>query len=169
MNNREIDAVLSTCALTKPYYRGSYSSNELAHNHLLSNSWNIFIINTTKDSSKVGHWLLAFFKHHICTFVDSFGFPVSHYSADIIEFVCKNSTIVHCSNKQLQQNSSQVCGIYVIFFSIYLSTNVPLPAIVGWFSDNKRLNDKSLHIWLKKLTLLNLQSDLLWKNGIGVK
>ncbi len=174
MNGYEIEIILSKFPSTSLFYRDCRTIDSLSgsQNKFVQNSCNIFVVNTANSEEKFGHWLLLFFypnsdsnienSANICCFVDSYGRELKEFDKKISKFVKQfTKRIIHNPHK-LQQSSSCVCGLYVIFFSVFLSSGYSLVEIVSWFSKlNLSLNDISVLKFLRKRVRLPKSSQLL--------
>ncbi len=165
MNGYEIETILSKFPSTSRFYRDCCPVDSLSdsQNKFVQNSSNIFVVNTANSDEKFGHWLLLFFNSsNICYFVDSYGREPKEFDERISKFVAHFTKRVIHNPRKLQQSSSCVCGLYVIFFSVFLCTGYSLTKIISWFSKpDLRLNDISVLKFLRKRVRLPKTSQLL--------
>ena len=127
MDSREIDVILRGWLGPLIKYAGVFSANELPR--LSYNVKPVVIIantlNSTADLSTVGHWVIFYLSFHPkkeIVFFDSFGFPPDFYNDEFTKFLGYYSNHRLSSfDQQLQPDSSQKCGLYVIHFTHYVS------------------------------------------------
>lgn len=167
MDGKEIENFLSSCTKTAPYFRcvTSVTNLHVAFQLYKATTKNIFVVNTSGIPDKLGHWVLVYVQPFEIVFFDSFGRKPLEIDKNLYDFLQKfNIKNIKVNSKKLQQNSSCTCPAYVIFFSVYLSSNFSLNKILSWFSaTNLKLNDSSIFTWLQKRTTATLSRPKILK------
>ena len=105
-----------------------------------------FVVNLSHSSESGSHWIGLYVKRKrgttdsfYATYCDSFGFPAkSFYLQDFIKKKCKK---VEYNDRQFQQLSSKVCGMYASCFILHMAEGGTLKSFADKFSKNLRLND----------------------------
>ncbi len=170
MNSTQIERILSKYPVSAPYYRVCLPVDLLweSRKHFVALNYNIVVVNTATSREDFGHWLLLFFAPRstsswICYFIDSYGRNIQDFDARILKFVNYFTHEIQNNPTKLQQNSSCMCGLYVIFFAIFLSASYSLAAILSWFSKRDlQLNDISVLHYLKNCVKIpKMERDLL--------
>ena len=79
----------------------------------------IYIINTDPIPRPGEHWICLLFLDKLSSeYFDSLGKPINFYGESIQSFIVENSKTCNYISKQLQSNKSDICGQYVLFFSL---------------------------------------------------
>ncbi len=112
------------------------------------------IIVNTQDSSQDGlHWV-CFFKNsrmRNIEFFDSIGNNVNNYGDNFKLFVNRYSSVKQCK-LQFQSNTSDVCGIYCLWFLTKRSIGISYIKLISFLSeDNKSKNDRNIRRFLKSM------------------
>ena len=78
----------------------------------------VYIINTDPIPNPGKHWICIIFHNTTnIDYFDSLGNSPPFYSGDLITFIDNNSREgYNFIQKQIQSNSSDICGLYVVFF-----------------------------------------------------
>lgn len=102
------------------------------------------IINLSKSNHSGSHWTCLYInKKGYGEFMDSLGFPVRNcYIEDFIRKHCKR---ISYNKKQLQNLTSNYCGLYAINFAIYKMQEGTLHNFCEKFSMNCLINDICIH------------------------
>ena len=129
MDTREIENSLRGRLGPYIHYRGVYTSDNLPvieYNVkpiiLIANT-----LNSRADISTVGHWVafyISFYPRKYLLFFDSYGFKPRFYSRDFsqwIEVYSRKNFQIQEFGRQIQPDTSQKCGLYVIHFIHYIS------------------------------------------------
>lgn len=112
------------------------------------------IITNIQNSSEKGlHWV-CFFKSHKMEhveFFDSIGNDVCDYGLDFENFA-KKFSYVKSSHVQFQSNTSDICGIYCLWFLKNRSQGISYQKLVTFLSPtNKSINDHNIKCFIKKI------------------
>lgn len=103
------------------------------------------VVNLSNSSEPGSHWTGLYINNNknsqsgaFGAFFDSYGFsPRSFYIEDFIKQNCSNCSY---NQRQLQQLTSKVCGMYAACFVMHMSNGGTLDSFTGKFSKNLRLN-----------------------------
>ncbi len=178
MNTTQLSVILSNCAITKPYFRTVVPIDYLlsAAKMYNKNEKNIFVVNVLESGEGFGHWVLIFVypNNELISFVDSFAVEPAQYDKRFVIFLRKFSKTIDYCPYAVQQNRSCTCGLYCVFFAIYLTLGYSLDTITRWFSPaRKLLNDKSVIAFIRERVYIPSSrrfltcSDKLPKNSQG--
>ena len=136
-------------------FTGIYLNNYIP-SHLMYRRNIFFIINTIEnvEENLIGHWLMFYIDEmHNLSFWDSYGLTPSAYFGAIAKFYSsypyKKIIPIH---RPHQQNSSMVCGIYVIFFAHNMFQNNSIRKIKSYFHCNRKKYDCLMLQYFYRLT-----------------
>ena len=139
MQNIDLDLFLN-----KIHSNVSYkicSSDEL--NFLLRD--NEFVIVNTDPSSLPGHHWVVFYrnKEGIIQFFDSFGHKPDFYTFNFVKFLQRNvfESYYIFNPCTIQSNTSNICGLYCLFFYVYICNDFSFNEFLCQFTNNTTLND----------------------------
>jgi|GEM_PF-2026801 len=141
MNSTQIRCILTN---NIPGFEvGVFASDQLRY--IQSNKFAIVV--NSDDSSKPGtHWLAIFRDGKQIEFFDSFSFPPSFYSINILRFLKKYNRKFKTSNYQVQSNFSVMCGHFCVYFLINRSLGISFKEIIHSFSKSKLIeNDDKVY------------------------
>jgi len=169
MDNLEIGSLLKQTSCVNKTFKGVYSRDTLPK--ITSEQKYPFglIVNTDRARDPGEHWLAIWAESpDKATFFDSFGKPALFYGMEIDDFLSKHFTQpFDFNNIQLQHPSSDMCGMFCIFFLFYMCKGLSLREIVTKFEYPKRLlmNDRIL----KKFAISKLPRPIDLPDGRTVK
>lgn len=99
-----------------------------------------FIINLSKSSEPGSHWTSIFIdSHRHGFFEDSYSFLPRSWQ--LISFIKRNCIKVTYATQQLQQLTSNVCGMYASCFIAHMATGHTFDSFFAKFSKNLLIND----------------------------
>ena len=116
-----------------------------------------FIVNTIYNVNKMGHWIMYYIKDFNIYFFDSYGSHPTEYGMCIEEFYNSypyNKIIVF--DREIQDDSSYVCGVYAIYFAYSMCNNKSINMIKKKFGKNRNKNDLFVTGFLYKLLGLSI-------------
>lgn len=105
-----------------------------------------FVINLSKKSEMVSHWIGLFIERQRPgsqrrgSYMDSYAFRPRSFQ--LTDFISKNCTRVDYCGRQLQQLQSTVCGMYAACFIIHMTKGYSFKSFVDKFSKNLVINDQ---------------------------
>ena len=145
MNSLEISRVLSR---VRKHTLGVFPADKIVER------WQkpcAFVFNTD-DSTKPGlHWVAVYVSRDgFRTYFDSFG--IEPLIANHARLLRKNCRVLHWNTKQLQSNSSTVCGQFCLMFLLHMSSGKSLRQFISIFSKNLEKNDSIVRNYIKKLS-----------------
>ena len=162
MNGEEIINCIQRIPGSNLEFGGVYMNNYLPA--ILKNRRNVFfIVNSIQDpkTETYGHWIMGYIRNYHLYFFDSYGFDSSVYGGAIFNFI---KTYPHTTSnvfaRELQQENSNVCGIYTIFFCHKMFTHTALGKIKSFFGKNRRENDSKMLNYFCKLTGRSFKSTI---------
>ena len=146
MNSLEISRILS---IVRKHTLGVFPADKIVER------WQkpcAFVFNTD-DSTKPGvHWVAVYFSRDGCgTYFDSFG--LEPLIPNHLRLLRKNCRVLRWNTKQLQSNSSKVCGQFCLMFLIHMSRGKTLKQFQNIFSSNLDKNDGIVKDFVKRLNL----------------
>ena len=127
----------------------------------------IFVVNTDTSDGPGLHWVaVSFDRFGYSEYFDSFGLPPVH--SDIATFIDKNSFYPFVYNSRfLQDMTSSVCGLYVIYYVLLKSRGHSLSRIVLPFtSRNQWLNDRKVQYLVGSFRLKPERVSFINKNHV---
>ena len=135
-------------------YLGTFARNEL-ESLKISHYPSFMILNLDQRKGDGSHWIaIAMFLNdvYIC---DSLGalMPNDDFPKELVNFlyrVCFRRRL-HIT-RQLQQPTSNTCGLYCIFFVHYCQTHT-FVSFLSKFSHDHTTNDLLIHLYAKQYTL----------------
>ena len=130
----ELSRLINYDEVSKPYFEGVFAYDQfLSDTSRKKDKRNlIFVVNTDPSWKNGTHWLLVFVKGNKVFFVDSLGFPPSHYGLEK-KLQSFGRQIIHIDNINLQCQFSTACGAYCIYFSYHLSRGKSFEHILKMF------------------------------------
>ena len=92
-----------------------------------------FIVNTEPSFKKGEHWLAMYFdKSRNCFFFDSFGHDPSFFNMS--KYIKKYSSGIKYNKDCIQDNFSDTCGHYCVFFLLLINRGFSLDRIISFFN-----------------------------------
>lgn len=102
-----------------------------------------FIFNTQSHKLPGAHWVCIHVdRHGDGWYFDSYGIPP--YVPDHINRLRKNCKRIHWNVKQLQSETSNVCGQYCLTFLYYMSTGLGVSKFHDLFTADLQKNDTTV-------------------------
>lgn len=116
----------------------------------------LYIINTDPFPNPGKHWVCVIFYNSSRTdYFDSLGKAPEEYSRNLRGFIDKNShNKCRFIPRQIQSNSSDICGLYVVFFALMrICFHIPIDNIYDmFFSENVNVNDDFVESYFKYIS-----------------
>lgn len=109
----------------------------------------LYIINPGK------HWVcVIFYDSSKAKYFDSLGKPTAFYGNDLVKFIDNNSRKCSYIHRQLQSNTSDICGLYVIFFAgMKLCYHMSIKNFLDMFTENVYENDQFIKLYFSHVFL----------------
>lgn len=109
-----------------------------------------YVFNCDKRSQPGSHWVAVFVDslgHGV--FFDSYGLPpiIPQHRRGIRE----NCVIYRWNTRQLQSDTSSLCGAFCIYFLFHMSLNNDLDSFCNIFKDNLNDNDRIVKRYLDRI------------------
>lgn len=106
----------------------------------------LFIINPGK------HWLCVFFYDSTkAEYFDSLGKCVEFYGTNLAKFISNNAKDCFSIQRQLQSNTSDICGLYVVCFVVMkVCYQFSIKNFNDMFTDNVFENDQFIKMFFSK-------------------
>ena len=153
MNSLQIESVVQRFSTLRNVFVGCYLNNTAPIHEINTMNELCFIMNTISQPTKMGHWILFYVKRNILYFFDSFGKHPDFYGgyiSKIFKFFCGEKILV--IQKELQMETSIVCGGYCILFALLMSKGHTIYYINSMFSFNKFCNDSIVKMFIYKVS-----------------
>jgi hypothetical protein len=120
MNSTAINEILSKDDCTKNIFLGVFALDELPKN---INYPSCLVFNNQNSYEEGEHWLaLHYNENGKCLFFDSYGLSPNNYSK-ITKYIKNTSRGQFGFNMKRVQGDSEYCGLYCVFYLIYLCHN----------------------------------------------
>ena len=150
MNNREVAAVLMRDHRARRVFRGVYPRNKLPH-FVDTRRPSAFVINTDQAPGPGEHWVAVWFDGRgKAEYFDSFGLPPLH--PDIESFISRHSQSYLYNPRLLQDLSSSMCGVYVLYYIFMKSRGSRMSRILSPFHPHKLwTNDRKVWSMVQQL------------------
>jgi len=145
MNSSQILCALESDVLLKKYQIGVFANDKIPY--LGDNSHIAYIINSAPANHTGEHWVAVYKDHkNEINIFDSFGkHPLIYLSLELIN---QDDSIVYQTG-QLQQNTSDYCGQYCIFFVHMKAKGWNMQKICNLFNiKDKIYNDKLVNAFV---------------------
>lgn len=140
MNTLQLEKILTSDRYTSKYFEGVLAADELPR-YVLSYP-SAYVVNTDSSDEAGKHWLAFFFDSDgIAEFFDSYGGVPGDYDSNFQRFFKTNSSFVITNPRQLQQDTSAVCGAYVVYYLYKRCRKEPMNFILSNFTKDKGHND----------------------------
>ncbi len=145
MDGRTIDNYMKKDPQLARIYHGIYAEDQLPQHDKIESYPVLLIANCDPSYMAGSHWVAFFLQdgRPYGEFFDSYGQKPSYYSKNFDNFLREETWNYSANDKALQSLNSDVCGYYVIFYSIWKSRNYSMDQIVKMFSNfkSKKEND----------------------------
>ena len=148
MDTHQIDYVLKHHSSTKPYYKGTYASDQLPRE--ISTVKQCYVVNTDPSNKTGSHWVAFYFEGGKGEFFDSYGNEPSFYSSTFTTFLQRNSLSWVYNTKRVQGAVSTVCGQYCIYYIMKRCRDQGLSRIMSVFGNDYRQNDQKINDWFNQ-------------------
>lgn len=93
-----------------------------------------FIANTDSSTKTGQHWLAFFMKNNIIECFDSYGQHPGVYNDEFTYWITKHTQTVRVNCQRIQSDTSNVCGLYCIYYLHQRLLGKNLDQIVSQFS-----------------------------------
>lgn len=127
MNSYQLVNYFSSSLATKPYFWGVFSSNNVKLPEYNKETQYFIVINTSPSFHKGIHWISIFKPYNgRCIFIDSLGASPCNYGSTIVQtlnHMTMNTEFneeYECVAFGLQSVTSNLCGLYCIFYYVTL-------------------------------------------------
>ena len=140
--------VLTANPRTRHIFRGVFSINELVTKPKKLPA--AYVYNTfPRHNKSVGHWVALFVtKTNEIEFFDSYGLPPPQ---KLLKMVRQWSRKISWNKIKFQNYTSNVCGLYAVYYLHFKSYNWTLRQIQNHFSKNAFENDKYVKKAIKSM------------------
>ena len=152
MNEIDVNQYLILDKFIQRIYRGVISSNELYK--IDKSVRSLYIVNTDPNYLPGSHWICIYSQGEICEIFDSLGNNPKEYTIHFTTFIQEYEKCTY-STVKLQSDTSNVCGIYCIFYSYLKSRGFELTEILNTFSENTQMNDCLMRDFLDRVQQLH--------------
>ena len=140
MNTSQLQCIISCDSVLKERVVGVFAADQLPKSLPFLPCG--LIVNTDMISHPGRHWLSFFICRDTVECFDSYGQPVSDYNPLFMRWIRRHGLRVIENRTRLQSDTSNVCGLYCIYFLRQRLLGYTMPEIVQNFSDSDfRTND----------------------------
>ena len=147
MDCDQITQVLVKLEATRQYFRICLPIDQLYLYDIFPNRTNIFIILTKNENKEIGHFVLVFVdKNDSIIIFDPLGTNYDGIPIEIKKCIPNNYKTIKFNEKRLQSPNSCLCGLFCIFFSVYLSVGYSFEQLISWFAE-PQWNEVSVYSW----------------------
>ncbi len=169
MDNIQISSLLKRTSCLRHVFKGVYSRDTLPTLSPCQHYPFGLIVNTDKKDEPGEHWLAIWApSQDKAIFFDSFGKPALFYGIEIDQFLTDNFTEPYgFNNIQLQHSTSDMCGMFCIFFLFYMCKGLSMREIVTKFEYPKHLLENGL--LLRRFAARNLPKPIDMPDGVILK
>jgi hypothetical protein len=150
MNSLQLRYILKM--FNSPIHTGVYASDQL--NLISTKSFHI-IVNIQPSTQKGLHWV-SFSKkskQSQLEFFHSYGMPITYYPSSFQAFIKTQGGSFRYNTKQLQSNSSSVCGNYCLFMIFHRIKGATFDDVLNYFTNNRVKNDKYVRRFISNMTI----------------
>lgn len=138
MNTMELQKLVNQDPILKKIFLGVFPCDKLPTSIPYKPA--ALIVNTDPSYKKGEHWVAIFFDvWNEAVYFDSYG--LSPAGPEMIDFISKNAVKWNHNTVCLQSFTSNVCGMYCIFYLFYKSREYKMKNILNMFSKDTLSND----------------------------
>jgi hypothetical protein len=155
MNGEQLERVLRACPTTSRSFLGVYARDTVLEPLSRVVAGPCFVVANVADSRHAGlHWVLLF-RDDRAYYVDSLARPPDAYglneAARVLTAGARYKNEFYGCPYAVQADSSNVCGLYCVYFAVRLCEGTAFAAICDHFSSADRYgNDAAVVAWTKK-------------------
>jgi len=152
MNTEQIKEMFASNDCLRNTFNTICAKNTLPEN-VISHYPQIFIINTDPLPNPGKHWICVILLDRSSSeYFDSVGDPENYHDEHLQRFIKANSHKCTHILQQLQSSTSDICGLYVIFFVVMrICYQIPMQEIYHMFGLDLKQNDKFVATFLFNL------------------
>lgn len=152
-----------TCALNCDIYLKFVDKYVLAADQLPKISIRqfpcVFIVNTDSSTEPGKHWVAFYFdEYKNGEFFDSYGNTPQSYNRRFLNFLRQNALSYRYNDKKLQNDYSDVCGQYCVYFLMFRARKYSMQRIVGNLSFE--YNDQYVYDMIKDVFYMCFSSQI---------
>lgn len=146
MNGKQLTKLLTDYECLKKTFIHIIDLNNL-HDIVQNHYPQVYIIKPGK------HWICVIFYNSIeAEYFDSLGKQVNFYGTRLVNFITNNSQRCTSIQRQTQANTSNICGLYVVFFvTMRLCFKMSLENVYDMLSVNRHENDRFVKLYFLKV------------------
>ena len=141
MDSVQLAGILRQNIHTRRIFRGVCARDQLRKVCVPRGRPSAYIVNTHPIRLPGLHWVCCYFTGQGNSFYfDSFGLPPTHHQ--VTQFLRRHSKKVVYNQRLLQDITSSVCGLYVMYFIYQMSRGMSMQRMLQPFSINTLRNDR---------------------------
>jgi hypothetical protein len=144
MNTSQLQCCIDCDPLLSKHVLGVFAADRLPR---MSVQYPRGFIANTDDHVKSGtHWCAFYIPaaSSVVEFFDTYGQRPNQYNKHFIEYLSRFSKVVF-KDRQLQSDTSNVCGLYCLFYLSQRLQGISFNAFINIFSDYTHENDAFVH------------------------
>ena len=144
MFGREIKRLVEKDLLSSQDFRGVFSCDTLPQD--VSHLPMLLVANTDTSDLPGSHWVAVWINRHgRGYFFDSYGFPPKMYGQELHQFMNDNTSQYTTQKRQLQAQSSDVCGQWCVYFCYWIvRLGIDGIGLLLQQFTNRKLNDSQM-------------------------
>jgi hypothetical protein len=140
MDSVGISTILQQDELTRPYFKGVFSADNVLQ--FKPSYASAIVVNTDPSSEPGQHWVAIFIdKHGVGNFFDSYGNKPEYYHSAWNLWLSKWTKHWMYNSRVVQPDNSVHCGVHCLFFIHHRCQGMSFPKVVKLYTDNKVWND----------------------------
>lgn len=140
MDSNSLRCIANCDPLLSKQVIGVFAADEIPK--IVSSFPAAWIINTDRKTKPGKHWVTFYISSkRDGEFFDSYGRKPSFYSDRFHDFFINSGINLKYNGKQLQNNDSETCGYYCIYYLVNRCRGLQMGDIIHNFSNNHRTND----------------------------
>ena len=146
MNTLQIKNILSHDRVTKQYFLGVFSSDQLPA--MVMSYPACFVCNTDRSTEPGSHWIAFYIiSPNEVEFFDSFGNEPAAFQGPILNFASRYSRVTY---NPMQSNVTAVCGQYCIYYLYSKCKGQSLNFFLSFFVFKNMCNDYRVYNFVAK-------------------
>lgn len=164
MNTSQLQCIISCDPELRDGVLGVFAADQLPL--VLPSTSCGFIVNTDISSRPGTHWLAMFMRDNVVDFFDSYGQYPGAYTPLFTRWICRHGLRVRINQKRVQSDSSNVCGLYCLYFLRQRLLGLSMTQITAGFdTSNLEANDRYILDLFTRVFPYCLQNECVYNQG----
>lgn len=142
MDAAELRALLANNPITREYFGGVVSQDQLQQLKVDEDKTCFYVVNTDYTGQPGEHWTVIFLqKDSIPEFFDSLANPPKTYGKNFTNFLIQHGPNFLISRKRIQAKESSACGQFCVYFIFHRCLKYTMEHILNMFSWTKYIRN----------------------------